>query len=162
VWWFQYSAEWELRELEAHFARDRNPVHVWEALKFTHRHGIKRPDWVENYLADAADRILKIRDESAGCKPVGREAERVGKALGFVHGPGETGCFELATNLKRDRVAYATVVRKLEARIKSEFAYEEVATLMNTSSSTVGRAYRRFAKWRGELDDQSGSEDGVS
>jgi hypothetical protein len=155
----QNWAEGELCDLEAHFARDHNPVHAWEAFKFAHRYGIKRPDWVEAYLADVADLILKIRDEPADGEPVGREAERVGKALGFVHGPGETGWFELATNLRRDRAAYVEVLRRMEAKIKPAFAYEEAAKLMNISASTAGRSYRLFAKLRNELDKSEG-EDG--
>jgi hypothetical protein len=156
---FQFWAEGELCDLEDHFARDRNPVHVWEAFKFARRYGIKRPDWVENYLADVADLILEIRDEVAGGKPVGREADRVGKALGFVHNPGKTGWFELAANLKRDRAAYVEVRRRVAAMTKPEFAYVEVAKLMNISASTAGRSYRLFTKLRNELDKSEG-EDG--
>lgn len=159
VLWFRIWAEGELCDLEAHFIRSCNPVHVWEAFKLARRHGMKRPDWVEIYFTDVAERILEIRDEATGGKPVGREAERVGKALGFVHGPGATGWFELAANLRRDRVAYAEVRRRVAARTKPEFAYEEVAKLMNISASTTGRSYRRFAKLRNELD-KSEHEDG--
>jgi hypothetical protein len=76
-----------------------------------------------------------------------------------VHDPGETGWFELAAILKRDRVAYVLVLNKLAAGTKPQFADEDVAKLMKVSSSTIGRSYRRFSKFRGELQDKSEGED---
>jgi len=165
VLWFQFWGKGELCDLEAHFARDGNPFHAWKALKFAHRHGFERPDWVETYLVDGADHIVKIRDEAIGGKPVGREAERVGKALGFAHARGKTGWFKQAAMLVLGRAEYVRVRGKLENRIKKRIkilpVYGDEATAKR-SASTIGRSYRWFTKFREEAGDQSEGEDEIS
>jgi hypothetical protein len=159
----QAYGESALRELEADFGRDGNPIHAWEALAVARRYGIDSPDWVEDFLTDVADRILEIRDEVAGGKPVKRESERVGKALGFgKDGPGQGGWFKHATMLERDRTIYFEVGDRVQAGVKLDFAYDEVAKVLNVSRSTIVRAYLRITKLNDEAGDQSKGEDEVS
>jgi hypothetical protein len=167
----QAYGESALRELEADFGRDGNPVHAWEALAVARRYGIDPPDWVEDFLTDAADRILEIRDEVADGRPVNRESERVGKALGFgKDGPGQGGWFKHSTMLERDRTIYFKVIDWLEEeqarhpdrRPKRTSAYREVATAIDLDSSTVQRAYVRITKLNSESKDQSEGEDEAS
>lgn len=159
----QAYGESVMRELEADFGRDGNPVHAWEALTVARRYGIDPPVWVDDFLTDAADRILEIREEVAGGRPVKREAERVGKALGFGNdGPGQGGWFKHATMLERDRTIYFEVNDKLRTGIKLDFAYDEVAKASSMSRSTIVRAFLRITKLSDEAGDQSEGEDEVS
>jgi len=152
----QAYGESAVRELEADFSRDGNPIHAWEALAVARRYGIDPPDWVEDFLTDAADRILEIRDEVAGGQPVERESERVGKALGFgKDGPGRGGWFKHATMLERDRTIYFEVGDRVQDGVKLDFAYDDVARALNVSRSTIVRAYLRITKLNDEAGDQS-------
>jgi hypothetical protein len=155
----QAYGESVLRELEDDFGRDGNPVHAWEAFAVARRYGIDRPEWVEDFLTDVADRILEIRDEVADGKPTKREAQRVGKALGFgKDGPGQGGWFKHATMLERDRTIYFEVGDKVQAGGKLDFAYDDVAKAWKVSRSTIVRAYLRITKLNDEAGDQSNGE----
>ena len=127
------------------------------------RYEIDRLDWVEDYLARAADRILKILGDAAGGKPVGREAERVGQALGFgMAGPGTSGWFKHATILQRDRAIFLRVTSKVEAGAKLDFAYDEVKEEFQISRSATQRAYKRVTELHDEVDGQTKTEGKVS
>jgi hypothetical protein len=159
----QAYGESVLRELEADFGRDSNPVHAWEALAVARRYGIDPPHWVKHFLFDAADRILEIRDEVAGGRPVNRESERVGKALGFgKDGPGQGGWFKHATMLERDRTIYFEISDKLVTGMKLDFAYDEVAKASSVSRSTIVRAYLRIMKLKDKASDQIKGEGELS
>jgi hypothetical protein len=106
---------------------------------------------------------LEIRDEVAGGQPVKRESERVGKALGFgKDGPGRGGWFKHATMLERERAIYFEVGDRVQAGVKLDFAYDDVARALNVSRSTIVRAYLRITKLNDEAGDQSKCEDEVS
>ena len=129
--------ECNLRELEAEFARDGNPVHAYEATWIARRYGLEAT-WAEDFVDDAIDQMLEILHEVADGKPTGREAERVGKALGFGRdGPGQRGWFRHATNRKRDRAIYFEVCDKLQDGIKLDAAYDEAAKAFDVSRSSV-------------------------
>ena len=127
------------------------------------RYGIDPPGWVENFLADAADRIMEMRAEVADGKPIKREAQREGRALGFgKDGPGQGGWFRHATMLQRDRVIYFAVSDKVQAGVKLDFAYDDVARSLNVSRSTVVRAYLRITKLSDAAGDQNKDEGELS
>ena len=156
----QWNARDMLRELEADFNRDRNPVHVFEALALALRHEISMPEWVKKYLGDTADLILNIRKEVAAGKPVFREAERVGKALGFgTEGPGRSGWFKQATMLERDRAIYCGVVDELGLGNQLDHAYDNLSKFQKVSRSTIVRAYLRITRLNGEIGDESHYEE---
>jgi hypothetical protein len=142
-----------LSELETDFGRDGNPVHAWEAIALILPYGIELPDWLLAYLFDAASEIGQIRCEVAEGKSINREAERVGKALGYGEGQGRGGWFKRATMLERDRFAYFAVTERLESGMKLDFAYDEVKNEVGVSRSTVARAYRRITKLKDEAGD---------
>lgn len=147
-----------LAELAVDFEREGNPVHAWEAVAVAARSGIERPDWVENFIDEQAARIMEIREQVSEGHPVGREADRVGKALGFaIDGPGQGGRFKQATMLQRDRTIYFEIRDKLDSDVKLDAAYSEVATAFGVSRSLVVRAYLRIIQINGE-----DSEGGVS
>ncbi len=145
-----------LRALESDFRREGNPVHPWEALTVARSYGISLPAWVQDFLAAAADRVMGIREEVAKHKAVKREAERVGKALGFgIGGPGQGGWFKHATILQRDRDIYLKVNEKRAAETKLDFAYDEVAKSLGMTRSMVVRGYQRITKLNGEASNRS-------
>jgi hypothetical protein len=145
-----------LHELKADFSREGNPVYAWEAVAIARRYGIAPPEWAQDFLADAADRIIEIRDEVASGTSVQRESERVGRALGFgLDGPGRGGWFKHATMLERDRTIYLAVGDELEAGTKLDFAYDEVAKALGVSRSTIVRAWLRIKKLNGRKDEVS-------
>jgi hypothetical protein len=152
-----------LHELEADFSREGNPVYSWEAVAIARRYGIAPPDWAQDFLADAADRIMEICDEVASGTSVNRESERVGRALGFgLDGPGQGGWFKHATMLKRDRTIYSAVGDELEAGSKLDFAYDEVARALCVSRSTIVRAWLRIKKLNGATGCSTERKDQVS
>ena len=134
-----------LQELEADFARDGNPVHAWGAFVIARTYENDTPEWVLNFVYDVARGILDICGEVSQGKPAIREAERVGKVLGFgTDGRGRGGWFKRATMLHRDRTIYFKVGSKLKAGMKRNFAYDDVAKTLNVSRSTIVRAYLRI------------------
>src|SRR4051812_10111786 len=104
-----------LRQLEIRYGHDRNPLHALEAVWIALGAGIDLPDWAHDYLACALARILEIRDEVARDRKVKREADCVGKALGFgTRGPGPSGWFKRSTMLERDYKIYARLREELD------------------------------------------------
>jgi|SRR5271166_4381435 len=63
----------------------KNPLYVWLAIDRCIEAGIPFPDWVLAYLKRSAGRLKEMMSGAmpAGCGDVAREAEAVGKALGF-------------------------------------------------------------------------------
>jgi len=139
-----------LQSLKTDYDRDANPVHAWEAVASASRVGIAPPDWAFRVAVAAADSIVEIRDNAAAGTPVNREAECVGKALGFgADSPGRSkGPLMQAALQKRDRSIQSKVDRERSAGTKLDFAYLKVAETMGISSSTVRRAYKSQRKER--------------
>jgi hypothetical protein len=153
-----------LLELEAEIGRDPNPLHAWDAAAVARQFGLERPGWVDDLLIeDNLDHIQELREESRAGKPIPREAEAVGKALGFgVKGPGRGGWFSRANLGDRDRRVYIEVSRALETEKKLDFAYDVAATKLKASRSAIVRAYLRVKRQTGELGPSSKSDRKVS
>jgi hypothetical protein len=141
-----YEAE-ALAALEAEFARDRNPLHAWEALALAASGDQPVPAWVLHYLTAGAEKLAAIRQEVAAGKPVGEEAERAGKALGFgTTGAGRGSRFTAKAMLERDREYYFAVVAAVEKGTKLYIAWQEVSRATGAKETMVRRAYERIAK----------------
>ena len=134
----------KLRQLETDYNREDSAVYVWEALDLAERNGINRPGWVEDYLVRAAARLMQILNDVAAGKGIGRQADEVGRALGF--GPGGGCRFKKAARLERDRIIYHSVEKKVGAGIKLDAARFEVAKDMDLSSATIERSHKRIAE----------------
>ena len=137
----------KLRQLETDYNREDSAVYVWEALDLAERNGINRPGWVEDYLVRAAARLMQILNDVAAGKGIGRQADEVGRALGF--GPGGGCRFKHAARLERDRTIYHSVEKKLGAGIKLDAARFEVAKDMNLSYATNERSHKRISEHDG-------------
>jgi hypothetical protein len=97
----RHRGEAVLAELRLTFDRTQNPVFVWQALRLATGLGINIPYWVLDYLAAAAGALASLYAKAKAKKALGREAELVGKALGFgTRGRGRTGMFEAAARLR--------------------------------------------------------------
>jgi hypothetical protein len=64
--------------------------------------------------------------------------------------------------LERERAIYFEVGDRVQAGVKLDFAYDDVARALNVSRSTIVRAYLRITKLNDEAGDQSKCEDEVS
>ena len=151
-------------ELAIDFERDGNPVDAWQAFAVANRYRIDPPEWVEDFLTDVANRISEIRDEVAGGRPVKREAERVGKALGFgKDGPGHSGWFKHATMLERDRTIYFEILKdKLATGTKLDFAYNDTARALSQLINHRSSLSPDHTRLNDEAGDRSEGEDQVS
>jgi hypothetical protein len=144
-----------LQALEQDYTRERNPVLAWDAFSTCRHYGFQLPPWLLDYLAESADRILEISDAVASGRPVNREAEAVGKALGFgLTGRGAGKLFKTAGILRRDRELSAAMeeflaqeqAHKPNAKLKLRDISKDVGKAEGTSGATVERALKRISR----------------
>jgi hypothetical protein len=98
-------ARWIIRrvvnDIQTDVVSTQNPIFAWWGLRMVHVARLSTPRWITNYLSVAATRISKILDEVHAGGSIGKEAERVGKALGFsIEGPGQGGWFKRSAKEK--------------------------------------------------------------
>ncbi|MGO8942112.1 MAG: hypothetical protein ACLQJ7_00350 [Syntrophobacteraceae bacterium] len=87
---FQYEREEdeeEIKKRQTRKSRDqrkkktkkqkRNPLFVWEAIKYCISEKVRLPEWVEKYLESVSDELLAIKN------PGNRAADIIKDALGF-------------------------------------------------------------------------------
>lgn len=154
-----------IRELEKKYELDGdNPLDVWEAIDWAYRAEIKLPSWVMSYLGAAAREIVEVREAAETGQFLPKQAERVGRALGFgVKGRGRSSCFgELALREEDERIYFdvmkitepiikkaANGKHRFHAGVKLDFAYDIVAREWGVNRSTVVRACARvLERWR--------------
>ena len=136
-----------LPKLQFDYMVHKNPVFVWEALRFVCSFSLPTPEWVAAYLGQAAAAIMGIRAEVQDGLSCGKEAARIGRALGFgVGGPGRGGWFKNATMLERDRIIYIEVHSQIKAGSLPKYAYDTVACHLDIRPSAAKRAYLRVRK----------------
>jgi len=132
-----------------HFERTKNPVFAWQCIGLCFELNLEFPDWVLTYLKSSTAAVLSVDKKAKKGKKEknssAREAERIGRAFGFGRPKGKTGSFEEAYLGFTDEVLCKAVQRQLEAGEKPYRAYEIVAEQHGFASSTVRRAYLRFA-----------------
>jgi hypothetical protein len=90
--------------------------------------------------------LRKIRGGKKNKNISKREAERVGRALGFGRSKGKTGFFEEAYVALTDETLSKAVQSRIAAGEKAYRAYEIVAKEYGFDSSTVRRAFVRFTE----------------
>jgi hypothetical protein len=144
-------AEGFLAELSLVFERDRNPMHAWEAYQLARINKHDLPEWVLQYLDRAAEALIELRDGAADGNPPEREAETVGKAIGFGKRRGETGYLTGAAMLLRDLQMHFDVKDQIEqkkaryntAKVRT-IVIEDVAKMHDVDPATVRRAAERM------------------
>lgn len=149
----QQEAQDEIRELGLLFAHDLNPLHVWMAYALADMYSLDMPNWVGVYLRGFANALLEILliDAREGGS-VGRQAELIGKLLGFGTGGPGTSVLQSAAGQRRDRKIFNEVSCLMEAGEKKYRAYEIVAHQRGVGSSTVQKAYNRHLRRTQERD----------
>jgi hypothetical protein len=150
----QRYGESAILELKEDYKREENPTFALQAVSIAIRYGIEFPEWILDYLGSATDNIMTIFDEVADGSRAGKEAARVGKALGFgTEGPGRGGWFKRASILERDRNIFFQIGDRIETGMKLDFAYDDVAKALSISRASVVRAHLRVKALRSDLDD---------
>jgi hypothetical protein len=142
----------EIAELKREFEATKNPVLVWRALILNGGLNTNFPQWIVEYLHAAAQDIICNNDADD------REAEAVGKALGFgAAKKGEKGMFAAVEKLERYRALHREVVGALNkgngTNLSSACAF--VAATTDISFATVRRAYLYYQKISGHPPNES-------
>jgi hypothetical protein len=145
-----------LDRLRKHFERDKNPAFAWMGIAHCFELNSDFPDWVLTYLKSSTAAVLRAdgldkNKNTSEDKTFEREAERIGKALGFGRSEGETGSFEDAYKALTDEMLHEAVLTQLAAGEKEYRAYDIVAKERGFSKSTVRRAFLRFAPTKSPL-----------
>jgi len=141
----------EIEELKREFEATKNPVLAWRALILNGGLDTPFPEWIVEYLYAAAEDIINNNDDD-------REAEAVGKALGFGGAKkGKKGMFAAAATLERYRGLHMEVVAQLNkgngTNLSSACAF--VAATTDISFATVRRAYLYYQKISGRSPNES-------
>lgn len=135
----------------------KNPLYVWLAIDRCIEAGIPFPDWVLAYLKRSAGRLrgMMFGATPAGCGDVAREAEAVGKALGFgAKGRGRGSVFSQRAKGWRDIFILLTVLERLRLgeeigeRLYADVAQELGRWKRNEFRSTPGVVKKIFGEHR--------------
>jgi hypothetical protein len=131
-----------IEDYRADFEQENNPVFAWRAIYFACILGGEFPDWLRKYLSTSAEAIVAIHEDAKEALPVPREAQRVGRAVGFVSGgKGATSHFEKAALLERARKLHSEVVSYIEKGDKTYIAQQNVADSTGWPLHVVKWAY---------------------
>jgi hypothetical protein len=128
-----------LDQLRKHFKRDKNPVFAWVGIGLCFELNLDFPEWILAYLKSSAAALLRDNKSTSA-----READRMGRALGFGRTKGQTGSHEAAYKALSDEILHKAVRTQLAAGEKNWRAYEIVAKEYGFSDSTVMRALGRL------------------
>jgi hypothetical protein len=129
-----------LDKLRIEFERTPNPMLPWSALRWARDGGLDVPGWIIDHLYDKAVVLSKIIVDD-----VGKEAEEVGKALGF--GAGGKGATTAGAELRQHWRDWETAVRIADLMMQGvakESAVEEAAKTLSVSPATAYRAHKDY------------------
>jgi hypothetical protein len=151
-----------LASLEQRFHNDANPTFfAWEAILVASNDGLPTPEWVLNYLYDAAGNLHRL---ATAPKPPGKRqiAPAIAEALGFVRGgidvsrkrslgvrhrkrpPGRFNPLSIFNN--RDREIAAVVHLKLLEGSQLLYAYQLAAEQYGVKQRTAERAWKKYGR----------------
>jgi hypothetical protein len=135
---------WQVQALDAvgqRFEETGDPMAPWSALQFARSHSIPVPEWVLDYLEGRAGQLDKIAVDGGGGK---REAEAIGRALGFgAIGRGQTAAASASATATREFTLALGMAMEVRLGAGKSKAATIVAAAMNSSASSVERAYAR-------------------
>jgi hypothetical protein len=139
------SQQSTLEALEDEFRLEANPVVMWEAVAIATAFELPFPKWILEYLLRSARNLAEISNTAASGQPIGKESDRVGKAMGFGDtGRGYGSYFKSRSNAHTRRQYYIAVRDRIASGTKPYLACDEIAATNNVSPSTIARAYRAF------------------
>lgn len=140
-----------LHAIERRFICTGDPNCVVDARLLARRYDIPSPVWVERCIDSFFDEIRALRAAGAAGRPLRREAELIGRALGYGNGPGKTGVLKAAALADRDGAICTAVSRLVEAGVQLTLARYLVAEQWRLSEPIVRKADLRYARLvRGE------------
>lgn len=157
-------------ELEASFEQDGNSIYLVQATRDVLSSQLPMPKWVRDHLLASMEQILNVV-ENARNKPAGKQAEMVGRALGFG-AKGRGGRVRQAVLTERDERMFSDVARITRPLVrisgrelhytrghKLDTAYNIVAADWGVSRSVTIRACGRFLRrWRAAVIDSADLE----
>jgi hypothetical protein len=146
------NADLDMDELKKQFERTKNPVFVWYAIMDQSWCDAPLPEWIDTYLQSVAKNMVSLYYTER----LEREAELVGKALGFGgEKKGDNGKFSEAQKFDRDLMLYNQVVWAMtetpgKKRLNLSGAFDLVAEIFpDVKAATVRRAYLDFHSLKG-------------
>jgi hypothetical protein len=132
-----------LDKLRIEFERTPNPMLPWSALRWARDGGLDIPRWIIDHLYDKAVVLSKIIADD-----VGKEAEEVGRALGF--GAAGKGAATAGAELRQHWRDWKTAVRIADGMRQGLAKDAAVAAAAETLSISSATAYRAHAKYGSE------------
>jgi hypothetical protein len=121
----------------------KNPLYVWQAIKFLRDNCKEYPDWVKNYLSNVAENIVNIR------KP-GKEAPAmIKRAIGLDNAKKFA---DFHYSWQKDE-AYDRVIQERGKRAHGNkvYIYHDVGLEFKVSEDTIKKWYLEVKKWRDSI-----------
>ena len=132
----------------------KNPLYVWQAIRIVKDSCKEYPDWVKNYLGNAAEDIVNIRDP-------GKEAPaQIKRALGLYSA---RDFADFHDSWQKDE-AYDRVIQERRIRAhgnKGLSIYHDVGQEYGVSEDTIKKWFLEVKKWRDSIDTATESAERV-
>ena len=129
------------------FEQTFDPLAPWRAITWAAANDFPLPGWVIQHLCAVAQKINDVVKQSANAGSVKREAEAVGKALGFgSNRPGETSATKKAALRDRDFNIAMRVAEQIENGVNPDAAIFDVAKNLGITESMAIRAFDKFGQ----------------
>jgi hypothetical protein len=142
----------DIRELisehqRATFEQTSDPLAPWRAITWSSGNGLPVPAWVVQHLCGLAQKINDVVVQSAKAGSVKREAEAIGKALGFGRQrAGQTSATKEAALRDRDFSIAMRVAEQVEMNVNPDTAIFDVAKNLGITESMAIRAFEKFGQ----------------
>ncbi len=129
-----------LDKLRIEFERTPNPMLPWSAIIWARSRGLDIPNWIIDHLYDKAVVLSKIIADD-----VGKEAEEVGRALGFgAESKGKTTAGAELRQGWRDLITAVHIADLRMQDVAKENAVTETAAALSVSSATADLARKNY------------------
>jgi hypothetical protein len=126
-----------------------NPLYVWRAIIFLCDDDRKYPAWIKDYLKNAADNLLRIRDPQKEAPALIKTAIGLYSARDFSEFHDSWKKYEAFDRVMEER-------KRRKQGEKDVILYGDVGDEFGVSGETIKRWYLEVKKWRDKLleDDQ--------
>jgi hypothetical protein len=141
--------EHELARFEHWYKEDGNPLCAWGAISYCAQKGSALPDWVSEYLSQAAASLLDVA-EKASPRFAGEESL---KALGLSRPTGQTSPFEEFQRARKRQDACVLFARHVLDGTEYKIAQEDVTIRFDISIATLNNWLRYFFPGRNSDDE---------
>jgi len=125
------------------YEEEENPLHLWRAIQILKDDGRPYPDWVKNYLNQAAEELLKIDVPKKDAPSLIKNALEIYSGRDFTN----------YHHLWKKYHAYDRVLEEREKRRHSEKGsiYDDVGKEFNVSGETIKKWCSDIKKWKDEI-----------